>query len=275
MLGIVQADPPDGNDWLPVLVQVARIARHLQSIHQVVPILLESVEQCRRVCAADIVLNRKYAPVLQSGRHDVLENDIPGSIVSRNVRYKALDQDAIQPVVLHPFKMPGHRLAVPCREQICGRAAYRHVGHRAGLASFELPGVGIHVNRDRCRSRDPAARPVAPVRSRSAAAWTAEPSLVTQQHFPLQSRWIYGLCPDPRLQQHGARKRKQNWAKKHKCTTRDQSWRYFGRGAKGLAGTLGSGLMSPWNIRVISPATLKYQSLGNSEPSASSVSQKP
>jgi hypothetical protein len=43
----------------------------------------------------------------------------------------------------------------------------------------------------------------------------------------------------------------------------------------GLAGNFASGFMSPWNIRVTSPASLRYQSLGSSAPSASSVNQKP
>ena len=38
---------------------------------------------------------------------------------------------------------------------------------------------------------------------------------------------------------------------------------------------LGVGRVSPWNIRVISPASRRYQSLGSSAPSASSASQKP
>src|SRR5437764_122532 len=49
---------------------------------------------------------------------------------------------------------------------------------------------------------------------------------------------------------------------------------YF-EGGPGWEGTILEGSISPWNMRVISPASRRYQSLGRAAPSASSVSQKP
>jgi hypothetical protein len=58
---------------------------------------------------------------------------------------------------------------------------------------------------------------------------------------------------------------------------RDLGYSCFGEldchGGPGLEGRLGDAGTTPWKVRVISPASRRYQSLGSFSPSASSVSQ--
>src|SRR5207249_8176788 len=87
--------------------------------------------------------------------------------------------------------------------------AYRHGRYRAGFAGFELPHVGIHVDRYRSRGRRSAAGPMAPVRSRCATARATKPSLITEQHLALQGGRIHTLRMDRGVQEKSKRQRQQ------------------------------------------------------------------
>ena len=147
---------------------------HTQRLYQVFPIALQIGGDGRGIGAADIVLYGEHAPVAARGGHHVLQHHVAGSAVSRNVGDEALEQHAIQPVLLHPAEAAGHGLAVARREEPCRLGADSHVGHRAEFIGIELAQVRIHVDGERGGGWR-AVGPVAPVGARGAAGAAKQP----------------------------------------------------------------------------------------------------
>ena len=86
--------------------------RDAESLHQVAPILLEDSADGGGIRPADIVLDSKYAPVPFGSRHYVAQDRVTSRTAARYIGDETLHQNPIQPVLLHPAEVPGHRAAV-------------------------------------------------------------------------------------------------------------------------------------------------------------------
>jgi hypothetical protein len=126
------------------------------------------------------------------GGHHVLQHDVAGGAVSRNVGDEALEQHAIQTILLHPAEMAGYGLTVSGREETGRLGAEGHVGQGAEFIGIELTQVGIHVDGEG-GGGGRAVRPMAPVGTRGSAAGAAEPALVAEQHLAGEGGRVHRL----------------------------------------------------------------------------------
>ena len=196
---VVEADPPDGDEWFAVQLEVGRIVGIGAKFHagaEKLPIFREAFEVVV-VEAGEVVHEDPAALVFDGGvaaEEELLVLEEEAAIVATllcSVHAETLYEGTVDFVFPHPGKVAVDGLGVDGAE---------HFGHAAvavlewsweTFVFIEIGEVGPKVNRARARFEFAALLVVIESESR-AVTFGAEPALVTGDEFACQSGWFGG-----------------------------------------------------------------------------------
>ena len=185
----VAEEAPDEQDRLAVVVQVAGVLRHLQLVHQPLPVPDQRVVDPVLGEVGHVVADG-VDPARRPGRvPDVAEHPIERRVA--DVHEEPLDEHAVDAVLLHPAEVALDGQRVGRAEQVGLRAVgMGEAGGRVRLVGGGLGHVRPHLEGQGLR-RDPrrAAAPVPPALARRVAR-TAEPALIPAEHLVPQGRGV-------------------------------------------------------------------------------------
>ena len=120
----------------------------------------------------------------------------------RNLADESLHEHAVEAVVLHPFEMPQHGLAVEGAEHFRRAAVGELEGRGVTLVGIEFAHIGPQINLATARLEAVAPIPVIPAAT-AAVALRREPALVAGHDLAGQRRAIHALLRRAGVGLHG------------------------------------------------------------------------
>lgn len=140
----VAVEPPDENDGLSSMMQVASVSGDFRFANQAFPVVGQPFVDPLRWCAAQVVADRVDPP--RSGRRgsDVVEDEVEGWVAE--VHEEPLEEHPVDAILFHPAEVAIDRQWVGRTEEI-GRLAVGE-SKAGGWVKFvrgQLGQVGPHV----------------------------------------------------------------------------------------------------------------------------------
>ena len=135
---VAQTHAPDGEDGFAVVALVVGVRSDFEFVDEVLPIVFECLGEGGGIAAGDIVFDGEGAAGFAGCGHDVFEYDIAAGAFAASFADEALDENAVEAVLLHPAEVAADGFGIAGGEEEGGFVADGHAGDGAEFVGGEL-----------------------------------------------------------------------------------------------------------------------------------------